>query len=211
MMRKSICSLALLALMATQGNIMAYTFTNNNEDLTVDVLTFTSSAKALVYLRAIGWTNKTQVEVVQPSAQLALISFVVLNGVTGLMALPATLLVTAPFVFGGVPATKKILVTALTAKTHLKIPYEETVSWQWQDIRKKNKDLESVRLIVFDNKTGTLLGSCKCGLQADVGFFGPGDMAVYYGFTDAKGTVHVVPEKEGLANGWKLIKPWEKK
>jgi hypothetical protein len=211
MRKKYTRNLALLVLTMTYSPaLMAYTFTNNSEEHTVDILTFASNACALAYLRGVGWTNKVQIEVFNPSAQLGLISFVCLGGVAALFTLPSMLLITAPIALGSTPLTKKILTKILTTRVHEKITYDQTVSWEWRDIRKKHKGIENIRLLVFDTKTGILLASCKCGIQADIGFFGPGDMSIYYSFIDAQGKFHVAPEKEGVENHWKLIKPWEK-
>lgn len=195
--------LALLALLAMGPAIHAYTFTNINEDLTVDALVFTSSTKALAYLRGVGWTNKIKVEVFDPLAPWVVSSMI--------LAGPAALISGAYWaVLGGAQVTRAALKKKFVAIAHEKMPPTDSVSYPWQDLRKKFKGIEKIRLFIFDSATGTLLASGKFGIQADIFFYGIGNITALYIFKDKKGAEHIATETEGIENNWQLVKPWEK-
>lgn len=181
----------------------ALTFANNNEGLNVDLLVFTKSSHAMAYLRALGWTNKVQGELMNPLLPVMLISAIGGGPAVLLLSLPTWALI------GGGPTTRAVLKKTLATFIHEKIAYEESVTISWEDIRKKSQNIEQIRVLVFDNKTGAFLASGKCGIQADIGFYGIGNMVFYYIFKDDQGKQQLLSEKEGRAHNWKIVKPWE--
>lgn len=185
------------------GCAHALTFTNNSTELAVDVLVFTKSSNALAYLRSLGWTNKVQGEILSPLGSYALVPYLLTGPVMALS--PATWVL-----FGGGFATRAALKKVLPAYVKENIQYDQSFTIPWQELRKKYKDIEQVRIIVVDHRsTAQLLASGKCGIQANIEFYGIGDMIIYYLFKDNHGNKKLLPEKEGHAQNWGIFAPWE--